>query len=223
MLEQYLSVLKHSKLFSGVGEDSLSAMLGCLQARTRAYVKNEYVLREGERLEEVCILLSGTLHVQQDDYWGNHTIFQRITSGELFGEAYAVPDSGAFPNDVVALEDSTVLFLNTRKILQVCSSACPFHCAVVRNLFITISEKNRHLTAKLGHLSQRTTREKLLSYLSEESKKHGSAEFDIPFNRQQLADFLSVDRSAMSAELCRMRDEELLRFDRNHFVLLETT
>ena len=137
----------------------------------------------------------------------------------MFGEAYVAPDSGALLNDVIATEDSAVIFFDVNKILTVCSSACRFHSIVIQNLFYEISGKNRSLVQKLGHMSRRTTREKLLSYLSEQAKKQRSASFEIPFNRQQLADFLSVDRSAMSNELCKLRDEGLLSFERNRFQL----
>lgn len=138
----------------------------------------------------------------------------------MFGESYASPDSGALLNDVVAVEDSAVMFFDICRILSVCPSACEFHSLTVRNLFFSVSEKNRKIVTKLGHMSNRTTRDKLLSYLSDEAKRKESSDFYIPFNRQQLADFLSVDRSAMSHELCKMRDEGLLQFDKNHFTLL---
>ena len=138
----------------------------------------------------------------------------------MFGEAYVSPDSGALLNDVVAVKDSSVIFFDIYRILSVCPSACKFHSLVIKNLFFEISEKNRKLVAKLGHISNRTTREKLLSYLSDEAKRNKSSAFSIPFNRQQLADFLSVDRSAMSNELCKMRDEGLIEFNKNRFVLL---
>lgn len=139
--------------------------------------------------------------------------------GEMFGEAYVAPESSALLNDVVTLEDSAVLFFDVKRVLTTCSSACRFHGLVVQNVFFAISEKNRKLVQKLRHMSRRTTREKLISYLSEQAKGQGG-EFFIPFNRQQLADFLSVDRSAMSSELCKMRDEGLLEFDKNRFKLL---
>ena len=138
----------------------------------------------------------------------------------MFGEAYIAPESGALLNDVVAVEDSAVIFFDVRRIITVCSSACRFHSMVVQNLFFSISQKNKTLVQKIGHISKRTTREKLISYLSEEAKRQNSASFTIPFNRQQLADFLSVDRSAMSNELCKMRDEGLLEFEKNQFKLL---
>lgn len=218
-MKEYVSILKHTRLFSGVGEEEIDAMLGCLQARVGTYQKGEYVCRQGEYLSHLMVLVEGNLHIQRDDYWGNRSIVSRVGIGELFGEAYASPDSGNLMNDVVAVEKSTVLLLDVKRVLTVCSSACRFHSLVVQNLFFAISEKNRKLMGKLDHMSKRTTREKLLSYLSEEASRHSSATFTIPFNRQQLADFLSVDRSAMSNELCKMRDEGLLVFEKNKFTL----
>lgn len=219
-MKKYIPVLKNTKLFAGVGEDEISAMLGCLQASKRTYKKGEYVFRQGERLHNITVLVEGQLHIRRDDYWGNRSIINMIGTGEMFGEAYIAPDSGALPHDVVCIEDSTVIFFDVRRILTICSSACRFHSAVVQNLVFAISEKNRKLVQKLGHMSQRTTREKLISYLSDEAKRQNSGTFTIPFNRQQLADFLSVDRSAMSNELCKMRDDGLLVFEKNRFTLL---
>ncbi|MBQ4154512.1 MAG: Crp/Fnr family transcriptional regulator [Clostridia bacterium] len=180
----------------------------------------EYVLRQGEYLNDIVVLVEGALHIQKDDYWGNRSILGQIAVGEMFGEAYVAPESGVLLNDVVAIEDSTVMFFDVKRIITTCPTACRFHLMVVQNMFFAISEKNRKLVQKLGHMSKRSTREKLISYLSEQAKKQNSASFTIPFNRQQLADFLSVDRSAMSNELCKMRDDGLLEFDKNKFKLL---
>ena len=143
-----------------------------------------------------------------------------VSVGEMFGEAYVAPESGVLMNDVLAVEDSVVIFFDVKRIMTVCSSACRFHSMVVQNLFFAISEKNRRLVQKLTFMTKRTTREKLISYLSEEAKRQNSSEFSIPFNRQQLADFLSVDRSAMSNELCKMRGEGLIEFEKSRFKLL---
>jgi len=219
-MEKYIEILKRTQLFSGVSDSEISAMLSCLQAQLLTFKKGEYVYREGEHLDNISVLVKGKLLVQNNDFWGNRNIINVIHVGEMFGEAYVAPESGVLPNDVVAEEDSAVIFFNVRKILTVCSSACRFHSMVIQNLFFAISEKNRKLVQKIGHMSKRSTRAKLLSYLSQEAKKHNSNHFIIPFTRQQLADFLCVDRSAMSNELCKMRDEELLKFDRNQFTLL---
>ncbi len=219
-MKKYIQILKKTQIFAGVGDDEISSMLSCLGARLYNYKKGEYVLRQGEHLSDIIVLVKGTLHVQIDDYWGNRSILGQIAVGEMFGEAYVAPDSGALLNDVVALEDSVVIFFDVKRILTTCSSACRFHTLVVQNMFFAISEKNRKLVQKISHMSKRSTREKLISYLSEESKRQNSPHIVIPFNRQQLADFLSVDRSAMSNELCKMRDEGLLEFEKNSFKLL---
>ena len=219
-MKKFIPILKRTQLFAAVSEEEISSMLSCLNARLRTYKKGEYVLRQGEHLDDITVLVDGELHIQRDDYWGNRAIVDRIAVGEMFGEAYIAPESGALLNDVIAVEDSTVMFFDVKRIITVCSSACRFHSMVVQNLFFAISEKNRKLVQKLGYISKRSTRKKLMSYLSEEAKRNNSSSFIIPFNRQQLADFLSVDRSAMSNELCKMRDEGLLEFNKNAFKLL---
>lgn len=219
-MKKYISILKRTTLFAGVGEDEISSMLGCLQAKLSIYKRGQYVFRQGEHLSSLAVLVEGSLHIQREDYWGNRSIINDIGIGELVGEAYIAPDSGPLPNDVVAVEDSVVIFFDVKRVLTVCSSACRFHSMVVQNLFFAISEKNRKLVQKLGHMEKRSTREKLISYLSEEARRQNSGTFTILFNRQQLADFLSVDRSAMSNELCKMRDDGLLTFEKSRFTLL---
>lgn len=219
-MKNYIEVLKRTQLFSGVNEDEISAMISCLQAKLLFFQKGDYVFREGERIENITVLVKGKLLVQSIDYWGNRNIVNVIRVGEMFGEAYVAPESGSLLNDVIAEEDSAVIFFDVRKILTICPTACRFHSMVIQNLFFAISEKNRKLVQKIGHMSKRSTQAKLLSYLSEEAKRQNSSHFTIPFSRQQLADFLCVDRSAMSNELCKMRDEGLLQFDKNQFTLL---
>lgn len=219
-MKKYVSILKRTQLFAGVGDDEIISMLSCLNARLSNFKKGEYVLRQGEHLSDIIVLVEGSLHVQKDDYWGNRSLLNQIDVGEMFGEAYVAPESGGVLNDVVAVNDSAVILFDVRRILTTCPTACRFHSMVVKNMFFAISEKNRKLVQKLGHMSKRSTREKLISYLSEEAKRSNSSNFTIPFNRQQLADFLSVDRSAMSNELCKMRDEGLIQFEKNQFNLL---
>ena len=219
-MKKFIPILKQTSLFGGINEDEIYAMLECFQAKLQTYKKGEYVYRQGQLIKHITILVEGNLHIIRDDYWGNRSILNTIGTGELFGEAYLAPDSGVLLNDVVATNDSAVIFFDLRKILTTCSSACKFHTLVMQNLFFAISEKNRKLVRKLGHMSKRSTREKLISYLSEEAQRQNSGTFTINFNRQQLADFLSVDRSAMSNELCKMRDEGVLTFEKNRFKLL---
>lgn len=211
--------LQHFRLFAGIDPAELSAMLSCLAARTRLYSRGEYLFRAGQQMDSVALLLSGCVHIQREDYWGNLSILNEIPAGDIFGESYAVPGGAPLAYDIVAVADSRVMLLNAARVITVCSHSCRFHNLLVQNLFGLLAEKNRILTQKLGHMAQRSTREKLLSYLFEQSRKAGSASFTIAFNRQQLADFLAVDRSAMSAELSRMRRDGLLDYQRNRFIL----
>ncbi len=219
-MKKFISVLKKTQIFSGLDVNEIESMLSCLGGRLRQFDKGEYVIRQGEQLGDILVLAEGKLHIQKDDYWGNRSILGQIAVGEVFGEAYVAPESGPVLNDVVAVEKSTVISFDVKRILTTCSSACKFHQTVVENMFFAISEKNRNLVQKLGHMSKRSTRGKLISYLSEEARKQNCSEITIPFNRQQLADFLSVDRSAMSNELCKMRDEGMIEFKKNIFKLL---
>ena len=219
-MKRYISVLKKARLFYGVEYAEIEAMLSCLGARLSTYKKGEYVFCRGEHIGDICVLAEGSLYIQKDDYWGNRSILGRIEEGEMFGEAYVAPQSGTLLNDVVAEQDSAVIFFDVKRVITTCSSACRFHAMVVQNMFYAISEKNRKLVQKLVHMSKRTTREKLISYLSEEASRQSTSSFIIPFNRHQRADFLSVDLSAMSNELCKMRDEGLIEFEKNRFKLL---
>ena len=218
-MKKYISVLKNSKLFHGTEESDIYSILNCFQAKVLHYKKGEYIIRHGDVINNIMILLDGCLCIQRDDYWGNRSIVNIVNIGEMFGEAYTAHDSKPILNDVTAIKDSSVIFLNINKVLNICSSSCQFHSYIIQNLYFAVSEKNQLLVQKLGYMSKRTTREKLISYLSDQAKIQGSNSFTIPMNRQQLADFLSVDRSAMSKELCKMRDEGLIVFNKNKFTL----
>jgi CRP-like cAMP-binding protein len=218
-MKKYLNLLKHTKLFYGITEAEIASMLKCLSAAKHYYQKGEYIFSRGEHISVLAILLEGCIHIQKEDYWGNLSILNEISEGELFGEVYACLGNDEILYNAVAVKQSIVLFLDIGRVLTMCPSACRFHGRLIQNLLSVLASKNKILTQKLEHMSQRTTREKLLSYLSEQSLRAGGPSFEIPFNRQQLADFLSVDRSAMSNELCKMRDEGILLFDKNRFVL----
>ncbi|MBQ9844711.1 MAG: Crp/Fnr family transcriptional regulator [Oscillospiraceae bacterium] len=219
-MKKYISVLKNSPVFSDISETEIELLSNCMQPKIRRYKKGEYIFSQGDSPRYLTILLEGSLHIQRDDFWGNRSIVSVIEAGDMFGESYALANRKVMLNDAVAVEDCVAGFFDIKALLTTCSSSCPFHAKVIQNLFVALSEKNIRLVQKMGHISQRSTREKLISYLSEQAALSHSESFTIPFNRQQLADFLSVDRSAMSNELCKMRDEGLLYFHKNQFTLL---
>ena len=218
-METDITLLKNSKLFQGISETEIFPMLECLLAVTKTYQKGEAVFRRGERIENVAMLLEGSVHIQKEDYWGNLSILSEISAGEMFGEVYACLGSDEILNDAVAVKQSRVLFLIMKRILTMCPSACQFHGRLIRNLLSVLAVKNKVLTQKLGICRSGRQGKSFCPICQNSLRGRGSPEFDIPFNRQQMADYLSVDRSAMSAELGRMRDEGLLAFERNHFRL----
>lgn len=207
-------------LFEGIAVHEQQALLKCLSGQARGYAKGEWIWHEGERATQVGVVLSGGVQVVREDFWGNRAILAHLEPGGLFGEAFSCAQIERLPVSVLASESSQVLLIDIRKLGVSCASACSFHARLIQNMLRVLASKNVALTQKIGHLTKRTTREKLLSYLSERAQQAGGSTFELPFNRQELADYLSVDRSALSSELGRMRDEGLLRFQRNHFELL---
>ena len=214
-----LKILENSRLFAGIRVDEIQPMLSCLQAVERKYPRGAYIFHTGEEVRALALLVRGTAHIQKEDFWGNRSLLASLAAGDIFAEAYAMPGSGAMRSDVMAVESCTVLLMDVERVLSRCTNSCAFHARLTENLFVLLAEKNRILARKADYLAQRTTRQRLLVYLSEQAQRAGSAEFTIPFNRQQLADFLSVERSAMSAELSRMQAEGLLETERSWFHL----
>lgn len=213
--------MKDYRLFQGIGEKEMKDLLQCLDAREQVYEKNEFVLSAGMSTAFTGIVTDGALKIIQEDYWGNRTIIGMIQEGDIFGEAFSCAGINPVPVSVVASRKTKILLLEWKKLVTVCSHACPFHSRVTINMMQILAEKNIALMQKMEHITKRSTREKLLSFLSSQALEQGSSSFDIPFSRQELADYLSVDRSAMSAELGRMQNDGLIRFRKNHFFLIK--
>ena len=208
-------------LFQGTRPEDAEAMLKCLEAREKQFQKDETIYYVGDRVSELGLVLSGSVLIENDDLWGNRSILDRIGPGQIFAETYACVPGEKLLVTVTAAEKTEVLFLNVGKILRVCTNACSFHARLIRNLLTLSARKNLNLSRRIFHTSEKSIRGRLLSYLSWQAVKQGSREFDIPFNRQQLADYLGVDRSAMSAELGKMKREGLIQVDRSHFRMEE--
>ena len=194
-------------------------MLSCLRAEKRDFPKEAFVLRAGDTVDSIGLVLSGAVLVIQEDIWGNRNILSKAGPGQTFAAAYACAPGSRLNVSVIAETPVSVMFLNVKRILNVCPSACSHHSRIIRNLLGELAEKNLRFNEKLTHMGQRTTRSKIMSYLSAEAQRLGTYEFDIPFSRQQLADYLGVERSGLSLELGKMRGEGLLDFRKSHFVL----
>ena len=215
-------MLASATLFEGIAKGDLPGMLRCLDARAAAYEAGETVFLAGDAVRGVGIVCSGEVQVLREDIFGNRTIQAQLTQGEIFGETLACARVEVLPVSVVATTPSEILIIDYRRIVTTCTSSCAFHKFLIENMLGILAGKNLMLNRKIEVLSARTTRAKLTAYLSSQAQRTGSARFRIPFDRQELADYLAVDRSAMSTEMGRMRDEGLLRFKRNEFELLTT-
>ena len=213
----HVSMLKNTALFQGITEEEMETLLGCLETTHGDYEKGEYVCRAGEGMKAMGMVLSGSVNIEQNDVWGNQSLVSHVEAGEVFGEVYACVPDEVLMVDVTAAEQTRVLFLDMKKLLTVCSSACSFHNRLSQNLVQVMARKNLTLSRKISHTAPKTIRGKLMSYLSYQVVKQGGYRFEIPFNRQQLADYLEVDRSAMSAELGKMRREGLVECRKNLF------
>lgn len=194
-------------------------MLSCLETREERFPKDTFLLRTGDAAESIGLVLSGSVLVVQEDIWGNRNILSKAGPGQTFAAAYACAPGSLLNVSVLAETSVTAMFLNVKRVLNVCPSACEHHSRIIRNLLGELAEKNLRFGEKLTHMGQRTTRAKLMSYFSAEAQRLGTYEFDIPFSRQQLADYLAVERSGLSLELGKMRSEGLLDFHKSHFIL----
>lgn len=212
-------ILYQSGLFGGISEQDLELMLKCLNARTASYRKNEIIYQHGDVIQEAGIVLEGKVHLEQHDFWGNCNILSVMQAGETFGAMYACLGNEKLQADIRAESNCQILFLNLKRTMHMCQNTCTFHQKLVENLVYFISRKNLKLMEKMQHISKRSIREKVLSYLSEESQKCESSYFTIPLTRQQMADYLAVDRSALSKELAKMKQEGLIEFEKNQFRL----
>lgn len=209
-----------SPLFAGIDESQLEPLLDCLTAVKHQYRKDEFIFVAGSKATSVGIVLSGAVRILHEDFWGYRAILSHIGPGGLFGEAFSCAEKNALPVSVIAAEASEIMLIDYRKIVTTCSSVCCFHTRLITNMMHILAGKNILLTQKIEHLSKRTTREKLLSFLSAQAAFAKSTSITLPFNRQELADYLCVDRSALSRELGAMQDEGLINYDKNNFELI---
>ena len=220
-VKEYFDILKKCALFRNIEESDLGPMLHCLDAKIRKVSKNQPVFLEGEPAESVGIVLKGMAQIVKEDYYGNRSIVMGMEPSQLFGEAFACAGLETMPVSIYAACDSVFLLVDCKRILNLCSNACTFHNRLVRNLLCVVAGKNLMLNQKMEVLSKKTTREKLMTYLLAQAKRQGNAAFTIPYDRQGLADYLGVERSAMSAELGRMQKDGLLEYKKNYFKLSE--
>ena len=219
-MKKHLKTLRNCSLFYGIEDEDMLRMLSCLGARIESFDKKYTIFPEGIAAKYVGILLSGEAQCVRVDHNGNRSIISEIIPSELFGEAFACAEVASLPISVIASEPCEVMFINSSHILHTCANGCGFHSQLIYNLMRDLARKTLRYYKKSEITSGRTTRDKLLTYLAITSKEVGADSFEIPFDRQELADYLEVDRSGLSAEISKLKKEGALNCHKNKFELL---
>ena len=209
-----------SPLFAGIKPEDREAMLYCIGYHVNQYLKGEVIVFEGDHLQHIGIVLSGSVDMVKEDLWGNKTMLIRTGKNELFGETFACGNDNLTVVTFVVSEDAKVMFLPFHRVMHSCTRACEFHQRLIENMVKVIANKNRDLMRKVEVVSKRTIREKLLAYLSIQAQQQNSRYFEIPFGRVELAEYLCVDRSALTRELAKMKYEGLIDYHKNCFRIL---
>ncbi|WP_325214291.1 Crp/Fnr family transcriptional regulator [Oscillibacter sp.] len=220
-MENFLEALGDCPLFEGIAPEDIGAVLRCLGTKTSLYGKGETIIAEGEPAKYVGIVLSGVVQIVQVNYFGNRSIVAGVGSAELFGESFACAGAISVPVSAVAAEPAWVMLIDCARIVNTCTSACAFHQRMLLNLLKVVAAKNLVFHQKIEVTSKRSTREKLVTYLLQQAKRSRSGCFEIPYNRQELADYLGVDRSGLSVEIGKLRRLGLIDAKGKRFKILK--
>lgn len=218
-MNQYLSVFESCPLFNGIPQSELTTILRCLCAYIREFPQNTPIFHAGDKMHAIGVVLEGEIQIERSEINGERTIVEKFHTSNLFGEALVCAKIPHSPFTIIATRPSNILFIPYENLLHPQDMSCTFHELLIQNMIQILANKNILLNQKLAHLSKRSTRDKLLSYLNYESKQQKRKDIAIPYNRQELADYLCVERSAMSAELSRMKRDGLIEYHKNHFTL----
>ncbi len=218
-MQKYYNQIKNSPIFYGMKEEELKELLTCFNARVRKFESGEMIIRQGDMISNIYLILSGTVNIEKDSYWGRRMIISHLGVNDNIALAFVASKTIESQIDAVVVEDAEVLILSYQKCTTMCQNACTKHRVLIGNLFEILSKENIELLQKIENVSQKTIRDKLLTYLSNEARKNKNNVFEIPFNRQDLADYLNIDRSAMSFELSKLQKEGLIKYEKNKFAL----
>lgn len=217
MIKDFL--LNDCLLFKNMTDDNIKSLSNCFKMNIKTYKKNDYIVKMDDDIEYIHIIYSGTCIIEEEDYWGNRSIMDVVLRNQVFGISYAYANIKKYPVSLVAKEKTKVNIIPVSKVFSPCSKHCVHHNTLIKNAVEVLAIKNISLMEKLEHISKRTTREKIISFLSSFAAKTNSNDFYIPFDRQELADYLLVDRSALSSELSKLKKSNLIDYRKNHFII----
>lgn len=219
-MKKYFEVLRKCSLFDAISDDYLPAMLTCFGVTIKTYEKDETIVSEGTPARYLGIVLSGEAQILRIDYYGNRSIMANLAPSQIFGESYACAELEFVPVDIVATKKTEIMMIDVHKITRPCANSCEFHKQMIFNLVKAVAMQNLVYHQKIEITSKRNTRDKLITYLTTEAKNHGSTSFTVPYDRQELADYLEVERSGLSTEIGKLRREGILECEKNRFTLL---
>lgn len=214
---EYFKELTETKIFKSANEFECQAMVFCFKARFKYFEKGDKIIEQDSALEEVILLLKGQAVVENIDEMGNKSVLLKMKKGDVYGLEAAYSGINFNKDSIIATEKSLVMFMNKYRLITPCENRCKRHEIVTKHLTQILAERNQTLLDKITFMSKKTIREKLLSYFSSLSQKSNSNYFYLPYSKTDLASFLGVDRSAMSTELTRMKNEGLIDFDGRQF------
>jgi CRP-like cAMP-binding protein len=220
-MKKYYSILNEVSLFRGIQAEKIVDILVCLHGNVKKYKKNQPVILSGNPVPSLGIVLEGSGHIIREDIMGNRMLVTDLKAGDVFGETFACAGVKESPVSVYATEYSEILWISIQRIVSPCDTVCDFHSLIVTNLLQILATKNLYLNQKMELLSKRTIREKVLAFLISEAQKNHASSFKIALNRNELADFLCIDRSAMSREMARLKEEGVINYNKNQFQILK--
>lgn len=219
MLKNYSPIVTNNPLFNGVNTDNLNSLLSCMGSIIKSYKKDSFIMLAGDKAERIGLILKGKAKIVKEDVFGNRTIINHLGAGDIFGEVFACAGIEVVPVNVEAETDCDVMLMDYKKIITTCSSNCEFHNTLIKNMTQILADKNLYLSLKNDILSSKTTRDKLMKFFESVATQKNSLDFNIPYNREELADYLSLNRSSMSRELMKMKEEGILDYNKNHITL----
>lgn len=219
-MEQYYNVLANCPLFRDIELSDYAHILHCLNVNIKKLKSDDYVFLFGDQVDSVGIVLCGELEIIKENFSGNRHIISSVVASNIFGEGIVCTKSRIAPVSVRTKTDATILLIPYQKIITSCDKACGFHIRLIHNMMLILGEKNYLLNHKIDLLMLKGMREKLAAYLLYEAERKDSQRFDIAFNRNELAEYLNVSRPTMSRELAAMKEDGIIDYHKNSFLIL---
>lgn len=220
-MRDYVKELNGMDLFGKIREQEICSVLNCLGAAAREYKKGEFIFLEGAYLDCIGAVMRGSVQMIKEDVWGQKSILLTLERGEVFGESFVCGDRKGTTVSFLAASDCRILLMNFHRVMKTCSAACVYHQRLVENMVTLLARKNVQLMDKMEIISKKSIRGRILTWMSQQVQEQGDRRFISPLGRLELADYLCVDRSALTRELGRMQEEGLLDYDKNLFELKE--